>query len=201
MKNAGLLLVFIQFVLCNGFAQQAKPATILWSKGRALAIADFTIIANNDYSIIKGNNLAITRTGITYSIKAPRSHRGTIEIHVYATMYPSNSYLREKVLNDTPENRNYLLQHEQKHFDISEIYAREAVKCLKGLTLTERFNTEISDLMKNIFKEAEAFQDLYDKETNNGRSAPMQKQWDQKIAERLMELKGFEGIDMFKTLS
>lgn len=107
-------------------------------------------------------------------------------------MHKTNSFIRASVLDAPASSINYLLNHEQKHFDISEIYAREAVKLLITKRFSKNHVKEIGALMQGLFKQSEAMQDLYDKETSNGSNAAIQKEWDSRIQIHLNSLENYK---------
>lgn len=85
-----------------------------------------------------------------------------------------------------------LLDHEQGHFDMAEIYARLLRKKITEAKFTRK---NAQSLLQTIYKknleEFQAEQDLYDRETNHSLAEEKQKQWDKKIADRLKELDQF----------
>lgn len=193
------LAVLLLFLAVTGTAQKAIPSTIYWKKERALTTDDFVVISDSSSGIIR-DNLAVTRTGITYSLTSiPKTN--SFKLSMFATMHPRASYIKKRVLYAPPGSVRYLMNHEQKHFDISEIYAREAIKAVSTARFTKNYATEINVLMQRIFRQSEAYQDLYDKETRNGVNAVIQKQWDDKITERLAALEVFTNKTITKRLN
>lgn len=87
-----------------------------------------------------------------------------------------------------------LLQHEQGHFDITEIYARKLreelrkIKCDKKTQ--EQIQKEVDAIFERIQKEWEMEDEKYDQETDHGRNKEKQKEWNEKIQRRLEEMKG-----------
>jgi hypothetical protein len=83
----------------------------------------------------------------------------------------------------------YILSHEQGHFDIAEVFARKLNKRMKEYKL--RRNTYKDDLEKiynSILDEKERTQNLYDQETNYSRNKEQQAKWLKKIEKMLEEL-------------
>ena len=95
-----------------------------------------------------------------------------------------------------------LLKHEQLHFDISEIFAREkrkelaklAKEKLKGMGATaqaattdleNKLKARIKTICDKINKKEDAMQTKYDKETDHGRKADKQAKWEKKVARLL----------------
>ena len=85
-----------------------------------------------------------------------------------------------------------LLEHEQLHFDIVEIYAR---RCRMAITFAQKdcikFNyEEIIKIIEQNSKMAEEANELYDKESEHYRNKVKQKEWEEKVKK---ELKMYEG--------
>ncbi len=133
---------------------------------------------------------ALTRTGITYYLTTEKVNGKPvgIRITVQATVHKEHTFIKERVLDYTPSVKHRLLQHEQRHFDISEIFARLAARKLQILKLTQNYQKEIAHFVNEKFKAAEAYHHLYDSDTQNGEDFAAQDEWDDKIAARLMEL-------------
>jgi hypothetical protein len=87
---------------------------------------------------------------------------------------------------------DYILSHEQGHFDITEIFARKLAKEIDEYTFNPRsFKTDLNKIYKNVMKEKEDYQDLYDRETDYSRNRTKQADWLKKISDELNELAGW----------
>lgn len=83
-----------------------------------------------------------------------------------------------------------LLNHEQKHFDLNEVYRQllqEALEKLEGEGDTQRdalkdLNKKVAETTAKFEAEAKKQQERYDKETDHGRNAEKQAEWDKRIA-------------------
>ncbi len=93
-----------------------------------------------------------------------------------------------------------LLMHEQKHFDISEIFARQATRDLQALKLSANYRKEIADFVQVKFKAAELYQRLYDQDTQHGEDFAAQEEWDERIAEELEALDAYKRKTVIKKL-
>lgn len=186
-----IIALFLLGSLLPFFGFSQKQGNIIeWSAARPLELSDFTVITDQSAKIAD-SNLAVTRTGITYTINQ-KSGANTFEIRLFATMHRNNSFIRQRVLDAPGGSIDYLLSHEQRHFDISEIFAREAVKRITAKRFTKNYAKEVNTIMRSLFRESESLQNLYDRETRNGRDAVAQKLWDEKIDHQL------RGLDMYK---
>lgn len=190
--NAIFLILIIAQATNNTVCAQTVDAhnIIIWKDDRPLSLKDFKIEKNNTPRL-DSNITALTRTGITYYLSTGK-YPGKVQITVIATVHKAHTYMKEKVLSFTTEGREWLLHHEQKHFDISEIFARRAARDLQTLKLTKNYRNEITQFVTKKFKEADAYQRLYDKETKNGEDIPAQEQWNAVIEKQLKELESYK---------
>lgn len=199
MRISGLICFLLTAPVLNA---QVRPeaAAIEWSSGRVLQVSDFRVIKKgHPVPESLGDNQAVTRTGFLYTLTQINSgkEKGRNRIKVQALMYPQYSYIRAAVLKAGPSPIAYLMNHEQKHFDISEIYAREAARFLQIHRFSKNYASVIANEMKRLFKEAAALQKRYDDETNNGRNRTKQQVWNQYVDEKLKELSVYSRKDFF----
>lgn len=89
---------------------------------------------------------------------------------------------------------DYILNHEQGHFDIGEIYARELRKEIQKIR--NKINKKNSQKVDSVYDVVnEMFvneQSLYDKETKQSTDTLQQKIWHLKIKKRLDSLQEFK---------
>lgn len=92
---------------------------------------------------------------------------------------------------------DYLLAHEQLHFDIAELYAREMRKRLKALSGVCHGNLEsrVRQIYREVNREHNAFQDRYDRETEHSKNRGKQAEWEVKVARLLEETSGFREVN------
>jgi hypothetical protein len=87
---------------------------------------------------------------------------------------------------------DFVLKHEQGHFDIAEIFARQLNKRMGEYQFSQTtYKTDLKSIYDGVTKEKEAFQNLYDKETDHSRKKEQQLEWLKKIGMTLEELKDF----------
>ncbi|WP_460687748.1 DUF922 domain-containing protein [Niabella aquatica] len=180
----------MQFFSITALAQGGNSSRIIfWTEGKKLQLQDFRVV-NDSTKAVADNVAALTRTGITYYLTTEKVNGipVSIRITVQATVHKEHTFIKERVLDYTPSVKHRLLLHEQRHFDISEIFARQAARELQTLKLTQNYQKEIADFVNAKFKAAEAYHRLYDADTQNGEDFAAQDEWDDKIAGQLMEL-------------
>jgi hypothetical protein len=92
-----------------------------------------------------------------------------------------------KIKND------YILSHEQGHFDIAEIHARKLNKALKKYVFNSKtVSTDINKIYEAVMKEHHALQEQYDLETDHSREMAKQLEWDKRIRDLLAEYQPYE---------
>jgi len=107
-------------------------------------------------------------------------------LEVVAAVDTKQSWVRKDAKNDT------VLNHEQLHFDIQELYARKLRKVMREeIRPGKQLSRKALRLFKKIHKELDKCQTAYDKETRHGIDAEAQQEWDQKIREELESLKEY----------
>ena len=86
----------------------------------------------------------------------------------------------------------YILAHEQAHFDITELHARKLYEALYQYEFNpETFKKDIAAIYERIVKEKEVMQEAYDSETDHSRKKRMQYDWLERINSMLAETEQF----------
>jgi predicted secreted Zn-dependent protease len=87
---------------------------------------------------------------------------------------------------------DYILAHEQGHFDITEIFARKLNEALQNYEFNKKtFRKDINDIYQAIVKQKEEYQKMYDGETDHSRNKKIQYEWLEKIQELLAVTENF----------
>jgi len=137
----------------------------------------------NDFkgSVPKSSSAAATTaSGISYDFSTFYDKKKLkIDYNVYAYFYPLKSWYKPQLCNDIT------LQHEQLHFDITELYARKLRKQLTEATFSKNVKEEVRKMYKAILRQLNDFQNKYDSETNYSRNLPVQERWVLEIEEAL----------------
>lgn len=144
-------------------------STIEWSKDRKLTWDDFkgdvpenkinTRFAAETASELKfQTNTALTAKAIKYFVN------NTFDCY--------KSWVKDEGRND------YVLNHEQRHFDLSEIYKRKLLKELNNSTNNRsNFNSNTETIFYRIHGELNEKQQDYDRQTEHGINEEKQKEW------------------------
>jgi Bacterial protein of unknown function (DUF922) len=87
---------------------------------------------------------------------------------------------------------DYILSHEQGHFDIAEIFARKLNKQMSEYVFDKNtYKDDLKNLYMKLTTEKDAFQNEYDRETNHSINKEKQAEWIKKIEEELKTLRNF----------
>lgn len=109
----------------------------------------------------------------------------TFDFRVIAAMIPGDSWVRRSVVASPADNAR-ILQHEQTHFNLTELRARKMRQYMAGLyEPCLRADQELETAAEGFVRAEAAEQLRYDEETRNGRDLDKQKRWDADVNARL----------------
>lgn len=170
---------------------------ISWSEDRKLSMEDFQKIAEHrnksEYS------------GQTWSGIEPEYNTdgNTIKYRVPALFDRDSSWM---VYYDKKHSADldvewmnhhactYGLAHEQKHFDITELYARK-IRRMFHEEVNRGNLARIDNMLDKYFREWEQCQDQYDRETEHSLDTAMQAKWNHKIQRMLDDLSAYKNAE------
>lgn len=170
-----LLIAFCCSAL-YGLAQQDKYE---WHKDSLLVWEDFK---GKPSRVAADDVAALSFCGLRFqSCAYERGEEPTYKVTAY--------FQRSKSWSKEEHEVQYVLEHEQLHFDIAEVYARKMRKHFQ----TKRVALEKSSAIYNeYYDEYVEMQDLYDEQTNHGTKDKEQAIWNEKVKKWLEELDDFE---------
>lgn len=88
---------------------------------------------------------------------------------------------------------NYILSHEQAHFDIAEIFARKLNMKMTAYRFDRNsYKKDLRKIYEQIIVEKEEMQTRYDEETNHSINKEKQSEWLEKIRNLLNELVSYK---------
>jgi hypothetical protein len=181
MKNIIFILVFVFAAIVN-FAQNKHE--ILWTEGKPLTWSDFKgkpeprfAAASTVYDIIK---------------YIASNEGGTAHIFVNAIFFKDKSWKKKRWINDG------VLAHEQKHFDVVELFARKLRKAIKEMKPVKReeLGSKIQELYDINDVAMDKYQDQYDDETDGSMNGDKQREWQKKIMKEIAELDAYKSNEV-----
>jgi hypothetical protein len=94
---------------------------------------------------------------------------------------------------DDEDASGALLQHEQGHFDVGEIYARRLRKRLSEMHFNRNnLNAQIQKAYDDVFEDYKKAQDRYDRESRHSTLKHAQAGWERWIARELKRLEEYD---------
>jgi hypothetical protein len=160
--------------------QSALPAqsTVYYDRARKLTWDDFDGIPR-DMGIVA----AITYSGFGYKADI-RSQDGKsiLNIKVYCYFDKNKSWVKDGKATE------YILAHEQHHFDISYIATCIFIDRIQSTVFNAgSLNTTLPVIYNECLDIMNRMQDEYDTQTKNGQSKDKQAEWDRKINSMLKQ--------------
>lgn len=165
-------LLFVLILPSMLHAQEDKEELVEWSAGRKLSWLDYKADPdrNSDAAASTTTYLAIQYNirynGFTYKINSKFSKDRSWGLH----------------------KTNYILSHEQGHFDLAEVFARKL-----HMRMTEyQFNAktaqkDLKKIYQEVTSEKEKVQNDYDKETKHSINKSKQAEWLERIDSMLKD--------------
>jgi len=172
-----LIFYFTGFLF---FSFQSGRDELLWQENKPLTWADFKGVPEKRFAV------ASTHYDILKSVSAENDSGAIVKIR--AVFFRNESWRKKEWINDD------VLIHEQKHFDIVELFARKIRKAIKGTTF-QNYNDLIkktNEIYRKYDKEMDSFQDLYDKETDSSMNGKEQRKWNAKISSGLKDMDNYK---------
>ena len=163
--------------------QNEDLKTISWQENRPLTWSDFEAIPTNTSSAA-----ALTASGITFGFSIDKEDGRVVDFDttIDCFFYPEKSWVKPEYADD------YILRHEQLHFNITELHARKFRKQIKQLRVSSKIRNQLNRLYKDINQTSYDMQKRYDEETNHSINKEKQKEWDNFITQELEKLSGFK---------
>ena len=170
-----LLSPMLLLAVMVGAQIKIPPSVIVWSDSRKLTWQDFQMASPKER-----DKDANTHTEIHHKDRwlCPS---GELHSTVVAWFDPKESWVI-----DTMKGDGRLLEHEQIHFDLAEVYARILRKQLSGFKVQcghkeDVIRTQIDVIANKIIKDWQIEQDRYDVETKNSLDEKAQTEWAKKV--------------------
>jgi hypothetical protein len=173
-------ILFISLALSPLFclSQDKDEELLFWTAGHRLTWTDYkgkadpSTGAAASTATFLGIDYTFSPKGLTYTITCSFSKTRSWGLH----------------------KNEYILQHEQGHFDIAEIFARK----LNMKMATYKFNrssykADLQKIYDDVVNEKEEIQNAYDKETDHSIKKDKQAEWLKKIEKMLKEYEAYAG--------
>jgi hypothetical protein len=175
LKIYNIAFSILLFFLVNKIVAQEKDSIIYWSQYEPLVWADFEGI-KTDLS-----EAAAARSRLQIQVLTSLKVDGNYKCHYFATFNRKKSFT---IVNDS-----LVLNHEQIHFDIQELFVRKMRKYFELLKIQGPQKTSICrDVFNKYYKSLDSLQLLYDAETKHSIEKKSQLDWNREISIKLKAL-------------
>ena len=168
-----LVYIFPLLILMLSF--QNKKDILIWEEGKLLTWDDFRGKTEKRWSAASTH----------YDTFKNLTDKGSkAEVEILAIFYCKKSWKRMSWCNDG------VLAHEQKHFDIVELYARKLRKQIIERKYSSYANLKsVSDSLYDVMdKDMDSFQDKYDDETDASMNGAKQREWNKMLMGQIQSL-------------
>ena len=178
--------LILAFLVLTVVGEQSNPDEVIaWDDNLKLTWSNFQGSPKN-----LGDVVALTASGISFafSIKETNKNIEGFTTQVDAHFYPKRSWFHKKKASD------YILSHEQLHFDITELHVRKFRKHISELNVSKNIKRDLGKTYQDINKELSTMQDAYDLETDHSRDTLAQTKWRKKIEQQLKTYNDFKTL-------
>lgn len=149
---------------------------VIWSNERKLSWEDFKAQPDD-----ANPHHALTAANLAVNAKC-KDNKYTYVVN--CVFLPRQSWSKNKVSEK-------LLVHEQLHFDLTEVHARQLRRDLQQLNCTT-VKKSLNDVVSNAFAKWKAEQDTFDEDCRHGLDKSAQKHWANTIQARLDKLEVYK---------
>lgn len=158
--------------LIAGHERREDAEYVPWLTDRKLIWEDFLCAPKKNTDAVASTSTAL---GIAYQIK-----NGELSYQITCNFAKQRSWGSLKT--------EYILAHEQGHFDITEIYARKLNQMLQDYQLNRStFQKDINAIYEKVVKGKEDMQQVYDGQTDHSRNKAKQQEWLNRIEQLLAD--------------
>ena len=175
--NIAKFLIVVVLLLCGRkLYGQSVPDTIQWRSNYKLKWKDFQGMTDS-------NSIGDAGTSSGFGYKSSFYKDSVLIFNVYAVFFKNVSWVKSNYMDPS------ILNHEQGHFDITEVFARKLNIAFKKHKFNKAIMQKDAEKIYNEVKtNANMTQALYDKETMHSINDRKQKEWDIKIARWLKSI-------------
>lgn len=173
------LLLLLSFALLSFIPP--KDELIPWGT-RSIEWSDFKARPNKS-----AKTVALTASTITLNSKYDNNNRLIILIE--------NFFISNRSWTSTSDS--VVLEHERRHFDLSEVYARKIRKAIKEKKYNmNKLDTELNSIFEKFNAELARKQAQYDSETKHSINKIKQEEWSARIETELTELNAYKDVEI-----
>ncbi len=189
--TAGLLLL-----ICFTHCSPSKPAGDSGNNGPRIQYSDKRLTWDDFQGFAEQASPHSALTHWSLNDRSFLRNGNELHIMVVAWFYPKLSWVKNPSFGN-----QYLLSHEQHHFDLAELYARKFRKALSSTSFDiTTYRQQITTLFRATLSRLKAEQDRYDDESDHDRNKSAQYTWMDTIDRELASLSEFANPEVVVTI-
>lgn len=169
------LISIILFVSIPFLSPLVEEEKIEWSEDYQLQWSDFKATTASGSGFVASTSSGI---GFSYSYKELNGKRD-IKVVVVCNFYPQKSWYSKKDASD------YILKHEQTHFDISELHKRIFKKRIDETNFSNEMKKELEALFHETENDRVIMQREFDDESDHSKNKEKELEWETYVAQQL----------------
>ncbi len=170
-----IISIFL-FLSAHFFSPSMEEEKIEWSYDYQLQWSDFKATTASGTGFI-----ASTSSGISYSYSYREVNgKKNIKVIVACNFYPQKSWYSKNDASD------YVLKHEQTHFDISELYKRIFNKRIDETQFSNHMKKELEALFYQTEDDRVKMQRKFDSESDHSKNKEKELDWETYVAQQLV---------------
>ena len=167
-------LTLLLLILFLSSTSRTQTNILEWESGHPLSWRDFRAPVDQG-----SMHAAATYSGVQYTYKYTSDPDLKFSFDAVSFFDKNRSWKNPDRINE------YILAHEQLHFDISELHARMLRKAFAEKIFSERFEKEIKSIYEQNNASRRKMQTQYDDETDHSKNAEAQARWNIHIQQQL----------------
>jgi hypothetical protein len=181
MKNT-FAVILLNIFYFNTTLYSNAQSVIPWSKETKLKWSDFKATPNTEIIGYAQTSYKIEIQPSDVSVDHQNNIQNYESLNVVANFYTNHSWVFKK--------DDYLLKHEQLHFDIAGLYAKKIRLEFEKLKKNKIANFDsYLNAYKKLWSECRTIQKKYDKETKHGLQVDVNNSWIKDISSQLDKIK------------
>jgi hypothetical protein len=167
----------------NGSSDTDREGLIVWNERTGIDWTDFRGIPDN-----RSPYDAQANSGLKYSYSYSVGNNNKINVQ-----FDVNSFFNSQLSwSKSQKQTHILLDHEQLHFDISEVHARKLKKTLSAFHFSKNVKKEAEKIFSKINGDRLQMQNNYDLESDHSKNDKQQAKWAAFIQEELQALEAYK---------
>jgi len=174
----------LTIVLCLLAAQAVSGQKIFWEEGKKLTWDNFKSPVNKKKN---PDVAAYTHCGWEFYSRKSSNPKAPVTVTIKTLFHEEKSWKDVRKMDD------YILLHEQKHFDIAELFVRKFRKIVaEKIRTSGDYNRYFQSIYDGISADYKNFQMAYDRDTRHGIDKEKQTEYNNAISEQLNNLKSYQ---------